>query len=528
MVAMKARRCPWLPAAALLLAAGALALPASRLVSQETYSRGRWLAEGMRKGVRYSGGIVPGGPTPALAAWMALPWEEPKRGRGGVPPGPPDARVSFDILAPDSAAGAEPETEAEPSLAVDPADPDRRVALYQEDRFAAGGGARALTYALTVDGGRHWHEGLLPGLTAASGGAFARASDPWVAFGPGHAVYCAGLAFDETDALGGVYVSASSDGGATWGPPVAVHAQDGATIDDKDAIAVDLNPRSPYFGRVYVGWDISPNDPSLPQLLSIAHSTDGGATWSPPATIFGQFGNLGILPLVDPGGVVHAIWLHYEGVPGQLDGPPAAWIDSSYSTDGGDTWSPPEKVADVFHAPVPNSRTADGLPSAAIDPTTGNLYVVWQDQRFTPGVDQVAMSVSPDGKSGWSAPRRMSDGPNGAANFTPAVAANSVGQIAVSYYSFRNSPQGNNLAVDEYMTLGGPRGRPFSRGLRQSTGAWDNRAAAVAGGKFFLGDYQGLAAAGRGFFPLWIATFAPSAIHPPARQPDVFTLAVRP
>jgi hypothetical protein len=514
----------WRPVVLLVVAACALALSAPLLSSEPTYSRSRWIAEGMRKGVRYSGGIVPGGTTPALEALRSLAREEPKRrgrggGGGGVPAGLADARVSFDILAPDAASGAQPATEAEPYLAVDPQDPIRMLALYQEDRFAEGGGARALTYALSTDGGRRWREGLLPRLTTASGGTFTRASDPWVAFGPGQVAYCTGLVFNETDSAGGVFASVSSDGGETWAAPVAVHVQGNGTIDDKDAVAVDLNPRSPYFGRVYVGWDMSPNDPSQPQILVVAHSTDSGTTWSAPATVFGQFGNIGILPLVDPGGVVHAIWLHLEGAA-------AAWIASSYSTDGGDTWSAPEKVADVFDAPVPSSRTADGLPSAAIDPTTGNLFVVWQDQRFTRGTDQVLLSVSADGKSGWSSPQRISDGPDGAASFTPAVAVNDQGQVAVSYYSLRNSPRGNNLLVDEYLTLGGPRGRPFSRGRRQSSASWDDRFAAIAGGELFLGDYQGLAAAGRNFFPLWVATFAPSANDPQARQPDVYTLAV--
>jgi hypothetical protein len=510
--------------AALLTAACCLmpldSVLSARQPSAEASSRSAWIAEGVRRGVRYSGGIVPGGATPELEKLRSLPAE--KRGRGGsggVPPGLLDTRVSRDILAPNRASGAEPLTEAEPFLAVDPEDPGRMLALYQEDRFAEVGGARALTYALTTDGGRHWREGLLPKLTAASGGMLARASDPWVAFGPGHVAYCAGLAFDDNLGSGGVYVSVSTDGGETWGDPVRVHGQSGGTIDDKDAVAVDTNSRSPYFGRVYVGWDIAPNDPSRPQTLVMAHSTDGGATFSSPATIFGDAGNLGIVPLVDPGGIVHAIWLHYEGVNNAEGGVLSpAWIYSSYSTDGGDSWSAPVRVADVFDALVPNSRTADGLPAAAIDPATGNLFVAWQDQRFTPGTDQILLSVSADGRRGWSAPVRVSDGPDGAASFTPAVAVNDAGQVAVSYYSLRNSPNGNNLQVDEYLTIGGPRGRPFSRGRRQSFDSWDNRAAAIAGGRFFLGDYQGLAAAGRDFFPLWVATAAGG--------PDVYTLAV--
>lgn len=490
------------------------------LVSQQSYSRARWIADGARRGVRFSGGILPGTRSPELERLLSQPWEQPRRGRG-VPPGLPDTRVSHDILAPDGGSAGEPDTEAEPYLAVDPEDPNRLLAFYQEDRFPSIGGARALTFALSTDGGRHWQEGLLPNLTVASGGAFDRASDPWVAFGPAHRVYCSGLAFDDSDPLGGILVSASSDGGATWASPVQVHAQSSTAIDDKDAIAVDTNPHSPFFGRVYVGWDISPNDPAQSQTLVMAHSADGGATYGAPATIFDQGGNIGVIPLVGPGGIVHAIWLHYAG-PDLTSGT----IESSTSTDGGDTWSPPAKVADVFAAPVPSSRTADGLPSAALDPATGSVYVAWQDQRFTPGTDQILLTVSPNGTSGWSSPRRISDGPANAANFTPAVAINSLGQVGVAYYSFRNSPPGALFLVDEYLTVGGPRGRPFSRGLRQSFSAWDNRAAAVADGLFFLGDYQGLAASGRNFLPLWVATFATSTIDPPAKEPDVYSVKV--
>jgi len=509
---------PRVPLAATIAAACSLLLFVP-LRSQQSYSRSRWIAEGMRHGLRYSGGILPGARTPELEQLLSLPLEEPRRGGGGVPPGLPDTRVSYDILPPDSGSAGEPGTEAEPWLAMDPEDPNRLLALYQEDRFPSIGGARALTFALTTDGGRHWREGLLPNLTTASGGSLDRASDPWAAFGTGHAVYCSGLAFDEADSRGGIYVSISKDGGETWADPVQVHAQSADAIDDKDAIAVDNDPRSPYLGRVYVGWDISSNA-SRTQTLVMAHSSDQGASFSAPAAIFDQSGNIGIIPLVGPGGIVHAIWLHYAGT--SLT---TGTIESSYSTDGGDTWSPPVRVADVSVAPVPSSRTGDGLPAAALDPATGNVFVAWQDQRFTPGADQILLSTSADGKSGWSAPRRISDGPANTFNFTPAVAVNDLGQVAVSYYSLRNSPPGSNHLVDEYLVVGGPRGKPFSRGRRQSFSSWDNRAAAIADGQFFLGDYQGLAAAGHNFFPLWVATFATSTIDPPAKEPDVYTVA---
>ena len=138
------------------------------------------------------------------------------------------------------------------------------------------------------------------------------------------------------------------------------------------------------------------------------------------------------------------------------------------------------------------------------------------------------MTSSADGDGGWSAPRRVSDGPNGAASFTPAVAVDARGGVAVAYYSLRNNPSGAApVLVDEYMTSGNPAKRGFGRGQRVSAASWDIRFAAMADRGFFLGDYQGLAVGAGGFVPLWIATFAPSARDPGARQPDAYVLAPR-
>ena len=45
-----------------------------------------------------------------------------------------------------------------------------------------------------------------------------------------------------------------------------------------------------------------------------------------------------------------------------------------------------------------------------------------------------------DGGQTWSAPQRVSDGPDDAANFTPAVAVTPEGWVGVSYYSLRDNP----------------------------------------------------------------------------------------
>jgi len=427
-----------------------------------------------------------------------------------VPSGPPNVRVSEDILEPDPASGAQAETEAEPSLAVDPGDERHLVAGYQEDRFETGG-ARALTFAVSRDGGQHWAEGLLPGLTPATGGPFERASDPWVAFGPDGRVYYAAIAFDESRADNGVTVSASEDGGSTWGPPVLVHRNLSADFDDKEAVAVDTIAGSPWRGRVYVAWDTVVSDDL--QLLRIAHSDDGGASWSAPIDVGTHGQNIGALPLVGPGGVVHLLWMSY--LPWSVE------VRAARSEDGGVTWSAPVLVAEPQTLGVPLLRTGE-LIAAAIDPLRGPIYLVWPDHRFTPGTDQIVLSTSGDGVS-WSPPLRVSDGPNDAPCFTPAVAVSGQGRFGVAYSTLRLDPE-RRYSVDQYLATTNWRGR-LTGASRISTRSFDVRNAAFALG-YFLGDYQGLVAGYKVFRPVWVATSENSRLRE-GKQSDVVTLLIR-
>ena len=479
-----------------------------------TFSRSRWKAEQEAWGARFEGDVLPGGrPRVRALADAATAAALPARAAG-----PANVRVSSDLLEANGGA-AQPETQAEPHLALDPEQESHLLASYQEGRFSDGG-ARALTYAASFDSGRTWQEGLLAGLTVATGGRFERASDPWVAFGPGGRAYYTSLGFNETNPENGIFVSVSDDGGRTWGDPVAVHRTT-TDFDDKQAIVVDNRSDSPFRGRVYVGWDTITADRHQPVRFS--YSSDGGLTYRSPVTIHDQGANIGIIPLVGPGGIVHAIWTRFTSGRG-FDSFGRVELLAARSTDGGDTWSEPVVINDLAAHGVETARTGASLPTAAIDPLRGDLYVAWQDSRFSVGVDQIALSSSTDGGRTWSAARRISDGPVDAASFTPVLAVNANGVVGVAYYSLRNAPDRRYL-VDEYFALSKDRGRRF-RTQRVSATSWDMRFAAFAEG-FFLGDYQGLVAGRKMFHLLWIATFNPSRIDPPARQPDAVTRAIK-
>src|SRR4029453_11475748 len=80
------------------------------------------------------------------------------------------------------------DSEVEPWVDVNPTDPKNVIAVWQEDRWS-NGGARGLVTAVTHDGGQTWsttfaHFSTCSGGTAANGGNYERASDPWVSFAP--------------------------------------------------------------------------------------------------------------------------------------------------------------------------------------------------------------------------------------------------------------------------------------------------------------------------------------------------------
>ena len=170
-------------------------------------------------------------------------------------PTAPAVQISADTLL--GAGQTENDTQVEPAVAVDPNNPAIVVAVFQQGRYPDGGSLDA-GYATSHDGGLTWTSGNMPLLTLAVGGAFARASDPVVAFGPDGAVYVATLAFSGSRTA--IAVQRSDDGGLSFGAPVL--AQDdtsSSTSNDKDWIAVDTFLSSPYYGRVYAAWDQNHN-----------------------------------------------------------------------------------------------------------------------------------------------------------------------------------------------------------------------------------------------------------------------------
>jgi len=367
-------------------------------------------------------------------------------------------RISTDILgaAPANLPTAQGETQTEPYVAVNPEDRDHLIAGWQETRFTDGG-ARSLGVAVSMNGGRSWADALLPGLTTADGGEWNRASDPWPTFGPDGVAYYSSLLVDGTiPGDNAMAVSVSHDGGFTWGAPVEL-VRDQLDFHDKNSMVADAMAGSRHRGNAYVGWDVNVmrNGQFVSQRMVVSRSTDQGVSWSKPKRLIEDGTNIGVILRVGPTGTLYAIWAGAGPNDANLG------VRFAKSNNGGRRFSKPVKIADYLALGTPGFRSGAILPSFDVDPTTGDLFVVWADGRFS-GVDQAAMIVSRDGGVTWTTPVQVNDGPAQVPTMTVGVAANAAGELVVGYYTQRNaSPQ--TSGVDYYVNRSRDGGRTFER-----------------------------------------------------------------
>jgi BNR repeat-like domain len=405
------------------------------------------------------------------------------------------------------------DSQTEPSVSVNRSERANVVGMWQEDRWTSGG-ARNLVFGTSFDGGRTWLNSALEGVSILEDGEFQRVTDPWVDFGPSNRVYAFSLGFDDTGPDNGLFVSTSPDGGRTWGSPVAVIVdRQFEFFNDKNALAADDWGRSPHRGNVYVAWDRLIEDPlgqpfvgtfTGPAMFS--RSTNGGASFSLPRVVFETGTNkqtIGNVPVVFPNGHVAVLGTFFDNA---SLGKNSQRLWMTRSTDGGETFSAPRLVMDMQSLPVPGLRTGDTVPAFTVA-EDGTLYATWQDVRFSNGkrTDVLVTSSRDEGQT-WSTPVKANDTPVGAQDaFTPAIAVDARGRVGILYYDLREdtSTKDESFLTTEWLTTSTDRGRTWSPS-RRLTPTFDHAAAAQAGG-FFLGDYQGLDAAGTSFQPFFAA-----------------------
>ncbi|HEV2119161.1 MAG TPA: sialidase family protein [Candidatus Bathyarchaeia archaeon] len=389
------------------------------------------------------------------------------------------------------------------------------------------------------DGGRSWKNTIIQGFDCRSAprNGWSDTTDPVVAFDSNGALYSAVLAFnlkynstgDAANCCPAAEVSVvrSTDGGFHWnlanqGLPLAFFPTSDVT-PDKQWIAVDSNPHSPFRDRVYVGWTVIDSLGNAEIWFSV--SSDKGEHFTTPIIISSDTpdgpNNTFVFLGTGPDGTLYS---SYSSFPDPNSSLTHVWVLSS--RDGGVTFTSPRLAASFLALTtfvLPNTTFRDGLPdNFAVDPASGHLFVAMEVDGGK-GLD-VQLTESRDGGGSWSGPVSVNDAStvdDGTDQFQPTIAASPDGIVAVTFYDRRlQCPSGDpniltadfgranfciNTSIQFYKD--GPRGlESLGSNVRVSHATWDPqnpgsttrqlpRPGGPRGSETFIGDYFGLALA---------------------------------
>jgi hypothetical protein len=409
-----------------------------------------------------------------------------------------------------------PDAATEPYVAVNPTNANNIVSAW----IAHGHAGNAVS--TSFDGGKTWQIVVIPGITKCTGGTYPQSANNWLSFAPNGDLYSIGGAFGMTPLI---LVNKSTDGGLTWSIPIQLNTTGNpAHSDDKPSIAAD--PSNPNY--VYATWArLNPSfGPANRMETMFARSTDGGQTWQPEQSIHkASSGDLcyGQQIVVLPDGTLIDAFTE-----GKFTNNHQAVLTLLRSTDRGQTWS--TKISAVVQQPLvdPNLTPATALvtdpdtgqeieahpmfPSIAVDRNSGNLYAAWIDARFSNfQYNGIAFSMSADGGVSWSDPIQVNQTPNtvpvvGRQAWNPTVAVAADGTVAVTYYDFRNNTGAPGALTDFWLAYApAPTTDPRNWSEVRLTDSSFNleQSPTRFNGAFFLGDYEGLAAAGNDFVAVW-------------------------
>jgi len=289
---------------------------------------------------------------------------------------------------------------------------------------------------ISSNAGRWTNRGLLDDQASWMAGRLVSGGDPVVMYGPtpdasapggfsyaggARVYYLTRVSFKDASSNPPQHlaVSTSDDDGRTWTAPVLATPRIPPDSNDRAWLAVDTEPTSPFFGRVYVSWTGVSNQGG--PTIRVSTSTDGGASFGAAK----QVGASGRGPhvITGPDGNVYVA---FERGAAQV---------VSISRDGGSTWAAPVTIGAVadIDDPLPGSNfRTNSFPTIADDPRPESmtLYSAWVHR--TPDGGRVVVSTSGDRGLSWSAAEEISTGAEGYA-FNPGLYVAPTGRVDVGY-----------------------------------------------------------------------------------------------
>jgi hypothetical protein len=407
-----------------------------------------------------------------------------------------------------------------------------QIAVAAANDYVSGG----VVVMRTSNGGQQWASTrITPQFFGTRD--FCSGGDPGVVYSRRDgAFYLSQLCFFRALPYSEVHVYKSVDDGRTWTPgrQAAVAATnfvngqvDESIFNDKELIAVDNNPGSPHYGRIYVTYTkfhIQPNGFSdycpiqLSYTDSIPTQNPALTTWShtaiqpdnPGGNGTGSSANQFSDPVVERNGTLDVGFVS-ENCNDSID----PHLLFQRSTDGGQTFLPaavqidkPGQYADFDDGTgsdtiPPTHFRAPNTPSLAYSPPTGKLLFVYQNNVNRPAsAADISYQTSTDGGLHWSDARFLSTASGQPApndQFFPWAASTESGRFYVIWFDRRLDP--DNVRINTWQAVSGNDAASFSS-EKISSQDWNPNDGFFSSGAF-IGDYNGLAASDQQVYPVW-------------------------
>jgi hypothetical protein len=314
-------------------------------------------------------------------------------------------------------------------------------------------------------------------------------------------------------------------------------------VEDKEWVAVNHFPGSPYRDHVYAMWTTF-NGAAGNGKIRLAVSRDRGQTFAKPVTITPPGVTTPATTYVYPSvGRDGTLYVAFVGGFDTTNKNRVGHVYVTRSTDDGRTFGPFVEAATPIENPngsFPNTSFRDGIiENFTASPTyAGHIYLTYED--WVDGRSHVRFRQSTDGGLHWSPVGDASDAATGD-QFQPSVAAGPNGAVAVAFYDRRAACPDDpsilpahlgaaNTCIDVSLQAykdAGHGAEAVGGNVRVSRYTWDpdQPQQKVGGltqypcaahtdpcpaGSGFIGDYFGLAISARNVYTFAVSTHYPS------------------
>jgi hypothetical protein len=336
---------------------------------------------------------------------------------------------------------------------------------------------------------------------------------------------------------------------------------------DKQWIAIDTNPGSPFLGRIYAMWVVFTGPSTAHPFVAIATALPDGThtDWSAPISLpevgGTPQGSSYLLPHVTPDGTLYTSLVTTMPKKGYCCD--VLFLDKS--KDGGMTWTSTLITDTITATPFvyPNTTFRDGIEESF---AVGNqrigpyypLYVTWED--YSAGVVNILLSASYDDGATWSSPIQVNDNASAVDEFQPNIDVAANGTVSVAFYDrrllcpaagtaeadaagiARDTANANysgalppygaaNYCVNASIQYYTPTLAPKGHNIRLTQHTWDPQLHAPHTScptcfNTFIGDYFGVTSAGGKSYTTSVTTYDDGTNHAHYQQQVIAILAI--